>query len=361
MTALVTLSSLGLALPNNISHPNTRRVSEYRLGTPVGPSGTTTPALATKPHPGHPVRADGFLVGTRAVELTVPAPAGQATPVAMRTDIWYPATTKGGKLTPDRAAAPYPLIVFSQGFDLAVSAYAGLLDRWASAGFIVAAPTYPYTAPPAPLDEADILNHPAELRSVITALTGGLYGVGTSLSGLVSKSEVGIAGQSDGGEVSLVTGFNTCCYDPAVRAVAVLSGAELSSFGGTYFAGPRIPLLVVQGTADIVNAPGCSAELYDGAKGSKWYVDLLGAGHLGPYSAVTVPAAGPPTHSDALYRRVVAAVTTNFFQAELLAQPPGISAITHRLATVGDIPGVAQVTSGPRAPITASYCPGAPG
>ena len=50
---------------------------------------------------------------------------------------------------------------------------------------------------------------------------------------------MGIAGQSDGGDVSLATADNTCCYDPAIKAVAVFSGAELSSFGGTYFAGPR--------------------------------------------------------------------------------------------------------------------------
>ncbi len=130
-------------------------------------------------------------------------------------------------------------------------------------------PSYPYTSPPAPLDEADILNHPAELRSLIAALTVGLHSTGAPLHGLANKGEVGVAGQSDGGDVSLATAYNTCCYDPAVKAVAVLSGAELPSFGGTYFAGPQVPLLVVQGTADTVNPPGCSAQLYDEAKAPK--------------------------------------------------------------------------------------------
>ena len=132
--------------------------------------------------------------------------------------------------------------MFSPGFDLAVNACSSLLGQWASAGFMVAAPGYPYTSPPAPLDEADILNHPAELRSVIADLTNGRQRTGTALSGLANKSEVGIAGQSDGGDVSLATADNTCCYDSTVKAVAVLSGAELSSFGGTYFAGPEVPL-----------------------------------------------------------------------------------------------------------------------
>ncbi len=68
---------------------------------------------------------------------------------------------------------------------------------------MVAAPGYPYTSPPGPLDEADILNHPAELRSVIADLTDGRQRSGTALSGLANKNEVGIAGQSDGGDVSL--------------------------------------------------------------------------------------------------------------------------------------------------------------
>ena len=265
-TALVTLSSLAMALPNSISRPNNGYIPGHRPATSANASGVPVPATASSPSAPHPVKSGAFLVGTATVEVTVPAPPGQVAPLRLPTEIWYPATERDEKLVPDRAGAPYPLIVFSQGFDLAVSAYSSLLDHWASAGFIVAAPTYPYTAPPAPLDEADILNHPAELRSVIMALTGDLHGTGTSLSGLVNRSKVGIAGQSDGGDVSLATAYNTCCYDPAVKAVAMLSGAELSSFGGTYFAGPEVPLLVAQGTADIVNPLAAAPRFTSGPK-----------------------------------------------------------------------------------------------
>ena len=351
---------MALALPNNISRPTNYHVPGYRPVASASASGITAPATTARLLATLPAKPGAFLVGTATLELTVPAPPGQAAPLSLPTEIWYPATERDEGLIPDRAGAPYPLIVFSRGFDLAVSAYSGLLGQWASAGFMVAAPTYPYTAPPAPLDEADILNHPAELRSIIAALTGDLDRTGASLSGLANRSEVGIAGQSDGGDVSLATAYNTCCYNPAVKAVAVLSGAELSSFGGTYFAGAQVPLLVAQGTADIVNPPACSAELYDGAKGPKWYVDLLGAGHLVPYSGVTAPAAGPPADNDAIYRHVVTEVTTDFFEAELSAKPLGRGATTRWLAAAGDIPGLARVTSGPRAPVAASYCPGAP-
>ena len=354
-TALVALSSLALALPNNVSRSNDDQVVRLRSAA----SFATAPATAAD----SPVRLldkrDAFLVGTATVELAVPAPHSQGTNLELRTEIWYPAIKRAQKLVPDPARKTYPLIVFSPGFDLAVNAYSSLLGQWASAGFMVAAPGYPYTSPPAPLDEADILNHPAELRSVIADLTNGPQRTGTALSGLANKSEVGIAGQSDGGDVSLATADNTCCYDSTVKAVAVLSGAELSSFGGTYFAGPEVPLLVAQGTADTVNLPGCSAQIYDEAKGPKWYVDLLGAGHLVPYSGVNAPTTGPLALKDALYRRVVAKVTTDFFEAELSATSPARLATTRWLTAAGDLPGVADVTSGPHAPIAASYCPGA--
>ena len=117
---------------------------------------------------------------------------------------------------------------------------------------------------------------------------------------------------------------------------------------------------MAQGTTDTVNPPGCSAQIYDGAKGPKWYFDLLGAGHLVAYTGVAVPAAGPEVYHDAVYRHVVTGVTTEFFEAALSTRPLARGAITRWLAAAGDIPGVAQVTSGPRAPVAASYCPGAP-
>ena len=162
------------------------------------------------------------------------------------------------------------------------------------------------------------MNHPAELRSVIADLTDGRQRSGTALSGLANKNEVGIAGQSDGGDVSLATADNTCCYDSTVKAVAVLSGAELSSFGGTYFVGLEVPLLVAQGTADTVNLPGCSAQLYDEAKGPKWYVDLLGTGHLVPNQARRLPTTGPLALKDAVDPRVVRKSYDGFLRGRAL-------------------------------------------
>ena len=50
------------------------------------------------------------------------------------TDLWYPT---------DRAQAPYPLVVFAHGFGVGPTDYTPLLERIASAGYVVAAPLYP--------------------------------------------------------------------------------------------------------------------------------------------------------------------------------------------------------------------------
>jgi len=238
--------------------------------------------------------------------------------------------------------------VFSQGYNLAVSAYAGLIDQWVSAGYVVAAPTYPHTDPgdAADLDEYDIVNHLGDLRYVLTAVLDLSSQRGSVLSGLVDPHAVAAIGHSDGGDVSLAVAANSCCRDPRVSAVVVLSGAELASLGGTYFSSSSVPLLAVQGDADTVNPPACSAQLYDAAKAPKYYLDLLGAGHEPPYTQ-----AGAPDEI------LVATVTTDFLDAQLYGQRPALSA----MLSAGAVPGAAEIVSDASAPAAPGACPGAPG
>jgi dienelactone hydrolase len=259
------------------------------------------------------------------------------------TVVYYPATHAGAGAPADHAGGPYPLLVFSQGFDYAVSGYAYLLEHWAAAGFVVAAPTYPHTAPGSVLDEGDILNHPADLATVVHTLLSG-PGTPAVLSGLVERSEVGLVGQSDGGDVTLAAADNTCCRVAGVKAAAILSGAELDSFGGSYFPSPSVPLLVVQGSADPINPPGCSAQLYDASPQPKHYLDLLGATHIAPY---TEPGED---------LSIVTAVTTDFFRATL----DGNRSALRAAQAAGNVADVAELSSAPDAPQPLGPCPGAP-
>jgi len=237
--------------------------------------------------------------------------------------------------------------VFSQGYDLSVQAYSTLLTDWASAGFVVAAPTYPHTDPSdqSALDENDITNHPTDLRYVITTLLDAARGSGSILSGLIDANEIGVVGHSDGADVTLAAATDTCCRDPRVKAAAILSGAELASFGGHYALSGGVPLLVTQGSADTINLPACSAQIYNAAGSPKYYLDLLGAPHESPYADP-----GPD-------QQIVAQVTTDFFDTELAGQTAALAAMT----TDGNVGGRSALTASALAPQANGACPGAPG
>jgi predicted dienelactone hydrolase len=310
-------------------------------------SPTTASSSSTGPPTTPPVATDGtFPVATTSLQLAEPASEPGAASRSLPTAVWFPAVQTSTGPDPDRAHAPYPLLVFSEGYESSVQSYQALLGDWASAGFVVAAPTYPHTDPsdPAALDETDIVNHPTDLRFVISTIVQMAAGAGTALSGLINPTEIGLIGHSDGGDVSLAVAENSCCQDPEVKAAAILSGAELTSFGGSYFTANPVPLLVVQGDSDTINPPACSLQIYDDARPPKYYLDLLGAGH------------GPPYLETGTDQVVVAQVVTDFFDAQLSGQPTAAAA----MMSAGDVSGVAEISDASLAPPAPGGCPGAP-
>jgi hypothetical protein len=119
-------------------------------------------------------------------------------------------------------------------------------------------------------------------------------------------------------------------------------------------------LLVAQGTADTVNPPGAALSFTTGRMGQNDTLTWLVPGQLVPYSGANATEAGPSALKDAVYRRVVARVRTEFFEAELSATSPTRQAATRSLAKAEDVSSVADGYVRPRAPTAASYCPGAP-
>ncbi|HKU59103.1 MAG TPA: hypothetical protein VJP39_05790 [Gaiellaceae bacterium] len=170
---------------------------------------------------------------------------------------------------------PFPLVVFGHGFASTPALYAVLLDAWACAGFIVAAPLFPVENAEAPggPDERDIVNQPGDLSFVISRLL-------RMPSLHIAPGEIAVAGQSDGAEAAYAVAEESHYRDARVRAAVVLSGAELG--GGTPIAGP--PLLAVQGTRDRINPPRYSTQLYDASHRPKFLLWLLGSGHIAPYT-----------------------------------------------------------------------------
>jgi hypothetical protein len=321
-------------------------------------STTSSTSTATPPPPPQAPYRVG-LASLRVLEPTTPSLANAKTSSglparSLPTVIRYPASGNPGPPgkspvpggPPQRAAGPFPLVVFSQGYDYPAEGYSALLDAWARAGFVVVDPTYPETDPSTPggPNESDIVNHPADLRFVISALIAASHRASSPLHGMVRADQIALIGQSDGGDVSLATSANTCCRDPRVKAAVILSGAELAAFGGTYFGSGSPPLLVVQGDADPINVPGCSAALYGQAPVPKYYLELLGASHLPPY--VT-----PGRTRDLVGQAVIS------FLRYYLERKTSALAKLHRVA---DLPGVATLISTPSLAGRTTFCPGAP-
>lgn len=353
-TAMVAVVGVAAALTIAVLH--TQRHSP-RAGAPVGTHG----GVAVDAHPGKkpssPVTLPQppFAVGSTTVDLT-------DGPRVLPTVVRYPALTAGSGAAPLRAGGPWPLIVFSQGYDIAPESYSVLLAAWAASGFVVADPAYPYTSPGSPggLDENDIVNHPSDLRSVVTALTSTTSPMATGdlLAGMVNASAVGLAGHSDGGDVTDALVGGSCCADRQVTAAIMLSGAELESFGGTFQIPASVPVLVVQGDDDTINPPACSEQIYDSAAGTRYYLDLVGAGHRSPYldPAALAGYPGARLSNAAAYRQIVRRTTTAFWEQYLAHRSGGASVAT---AANEAPPGLSRLTSGPPIPLAAP-CPGAP-
>jgi fermentation-respiration switch protein FrsA (DUF1100 family) len=244
----------------------------------------------------------------------------------------YPAGPAGTAQAPgapgSRVGAPFPLIVFAHGFNSSPGAYAGLLDAWASAGYVVAAPSFPRGTAGGPLNEADLDHQPADLSFVISRVVA-LAGPGGPLAGLVDGAHVGVAGHSDGASTTGGIGYNSCCRDARVLADAVMEGDE-HGFPGGHWAPEGAPaLLVIQGDHDALNPPQYGLAVFNDSRKPKYLLSLINAQHLEPYT------------TDTVHLGVIVAVTTAFFDRFLKSRIDGVT----RMAGA-TIPGLAALTVG---------------
>jgi fermentation-respiration switch protein FrsA (DUF1100 family) len=224
------------------------------------------------------------------------------------------------------AGCPCPLVVFGHGFAVTPAPYAALLQAWARAGFVVAAPVFPLgnaDAPGGP-NEADLVNQPGDMTFLITQLTA-------RYRHLIDPHRVAVAGQSDGGETALAVAYDVHFLDRRVRAAVILSGAKIPGVGGFTFPAPSPPLLATQGTADDINPPSFTHAFYDGAPAPKFLLELLGAPHLPPYT------------DEQPQLRIVEQVSIAFL-ARYLNHARGM---LRRMAVTGNVPGVAVLHAEP--------------
>jgi dienelactone hydrolase len=256
----------------------------------------------------------------------------RAAPRTLVTDVRYPALAGATGTAAMPAPGPFPLVVFAHGFDVTPDTYAALLDSWARAGYVVAAPLFPRTnrhAPGGP-DEADVVNQPADVSFVISSLLAA-SATSKPLLGLIDPRHIAVAGQSDGGETALAVADSRRDRDVRVSAAIVLSGAEMSGIGGYSFAPGGPALLAAQGTDDVFNEPRFTYAYFGAAQRPKYLLRLLGAGHLPPYTTEQPQLA------------IVERVTRVFLDGYL----KGSASALAELAPFGNVSGTASLVSEP--------------
>jgi dienelactone hydrolase len=314
------------------------------LATLVIAAATSVIALAVTPS----ASASPVEVGFRTLTLidrsrTARLPGSGTQPRIMTTEVFYPALGSVG--TGDvhdapaaRTAGPYPLVIFGQGFGPPPGYYVRLLDALARAGYVVAAPRYPFASlgaqgsPAYPLtNEADQVNQPGDDRFVITEMLAQSARANTPFSGLINPRRIAVSGQSDGGDAALAVAFDPALHDPRVGAAVIFSGAEIPELGAFAFPTHGPPLLATQGSDDTINLPAATAQFFTGAPRPKFLLTLIGAMHL------------PPYHSQQPQLGIVASVTIAFLDRYLKGQHAGL----RRMQAVGDVPGVATLSSNP--------------
>jgi fermentation-respiration switch protein FrsA (DUF1100 family) len=334
--SLVAFVAVGVALSVALAtggssrrHPAPGRTAPGRSATPA-----STPANAS--------RRSSFAVGLRTLRLvdrtrTVTLPSGVSEPRTLVTYVRYPALGSPGSTDlPGAPAArgdgPFPLVIFGHGFAVTPALYARLLQSWARAGYIVAAPAFPLenaNAPGGP-DESDLSNQPGDMRFLITRMLAQSAGSGP-FAGLIDPARIAVSGQSDGGDTALAVAYDSAFRDPRVDAAVILSGARIPTTPGFTFAPGSPPLLATQGTADTVNPPSFTEAFFQAARAPKYLLRLPGAEHLPPYT----------TQQPQL--SVIERVSIAFLDAYLKHSARALA----RLPSLGSVPGVATLIAQP--------------
>jgi dienelactone hydrolase len=237
----------------------------------VRTSSTTTTTDPPPPAPAAPIRNDAVSLTTLPLVDTTRPVVGDGEVLADERDLPTTVWTPSGP-------GPFPLVVFVPGYDKGPLDYQRFCATLASAGYVVAAPSFPQEDPARgfPLDRTHLVDEAADVRFVITALEA-------RPADDLDDARVAVVGHSDGADVALLVGYGTGTVDPRVGAVVAdapdpMTVAPVPSL---------VPLLLVQGTDDSVVPYSSSQTVFHQLDAPVFYLSLLGAGHLPPIAGGT--------------------------------------------------------------------------
>jgi dienelactone hydrolase len=230
--------------------------------TPSGKASASAPGGAAK------APTQTFAVGVSQFTFTR---AGRT----LRTMVLYP-----------KAAGRFPLVLWSHGLRGSPEGYRGVTEKIAAAGFVVAAPAYPFTNDKAdPFNQGDMANQPADASAVITEVLKLDAQAGSPLAGRIETGRIGAGGHSAGGYTTagLLSGN---ARDARIKGAIIVAGGGM----GGRFSGAATPVLFIHGDGDGTVPYTSGKSLYDACPWPKAFLTLLGGDH-GAALWGTTPAA----------------------------------------------------------------------
>lgn len=297
------------------------------------PPTTTTEAPSTTTTVAAPASIDvdrRYAVSTYRVTYVDPSRAtspngsfGGSSNRTLDTTYWFPALADGGD--PDRAHGPYPVVLFVHGYDQTADFYAPLLERWASAGYVVIGPTFPILSGiPGGPSHVDYNKLFGDATFVINQTLAA--GAGTPIAGLADGSRIAAAGHSDGEMVSFTLGFGQCCREPRIRSVITMAG-DLSNAGIDPLRDTGMPILHIMETNDEYDPYQHSIDWdRDNLTAPRWMLTLLNASHVPPY-----------TQPGNAYFELVSTATIDFLDGTLKGRPDRLDRLVSDVADQPDL------------------------
>lgn len=250
MTHRAAVMALGLALGLALVLAGcTARTAESEAKpAPVAQSSASTV-------PGTQTRTITFTRGERRLETTIVAP---------------------------EAPGRYPVVLFGHGLSALPAFYGKLLEHWAEAGFVVAAPAFPSTMFGAQRFEVrDVPNQPADLSTVLD----GLLALAESdpLRQRLDPDSVAAAGHSAGAisALGVFTADGPEGRDKRIDAGIILAGSSLGV--GERFTGVPVPLLFVHAEKDPVVSTWSGRAAFKAVPWPKAFLTLPGSEHVACY------------------------------------------------------------------------------
>lgn len=161
----------------------------------------------------------------------------------------------------------HPVIIWGNGTYASPAAYRGLLEHWASHGFIVVAAMAPNAGTG------------REMGACLEYILDEFSRRGSPFQGMVNTARIGVAGHSQGGGGAIMLG-----RDPRISTVVAIQpyilGARHNPMAAT---GQRGPMLLLSGAEDTTAPPETNQQpIFENTNVPVTWLTLRGASHLAP-------------------------------------------------------------------------------